>query len=291
MSKKYSGEFAKFLEKFNELGSLEYISNEFLSLMRQKCFNCNKNRVECAFQPHCENRKFLNIMIHIKMNLNDIPSFCYSQQLRNIKDFLNGKAYLIEPVDYKVFLQDFIEILDIKLKSKSVDYNFLKNEIIKNISILKGKVYSVDRKMKNSRYFMFLADSIIYQIDFEQEVVTINLNEKIVETEEELSEIINLYSQYFNIDVEIVEEMVGWWYLKIALPSKRLKSENILVEYKEKIQEISEFANFFPENGTIIFLIDLKTPKNLKWKNLKFKVSDLFNIFKLLNNLSKKITG
>jgi len=291
VSKKYSGEFAKFLEKFNELGSLEYISNEFLSLMRQKCFNCNKNRVECAFQPHCENRKFLNIMIHIKMNLNDIPSFCYSQQLRNIKDFLNGKAYLIEPVDYKVFLQDFIEILDIKLKSKSVDYNFLKNEIIKNISILKGKVYSVDRKMKNSRYFMFLADSIIYQIDFEQEVVTINLNEKIVETEEELSEIINLYSQYFNIDVEIVEEMVGWWYLKIALPSKRLKSENILVEYKEKIQEISEFANFFPENGTIIFLIDLKTPKNLKWKNLKFKVSDLFNIFKLLNNLSKKITG
>ncbi|MFX0011707.1 MAG: hypothetical protein ACFE9R_15445 [Candidatus Hermodarchaeota archaeon] len=290
MSKKYSSEFTEFIEKFNELGSLEYISNEFLSLMRQKCFNCNRNRVECAFQPHCENRKYMNIMIHMKMNLNDIPSFCYSQQLRNLKDYLTGKAYLIEPIDYKVFLQDFLELLDIKFKSEQTKKNeTILDEIIKKIRILKGNVHIIDKKQGNQPYFMFIADGIIYYIDFQRDIVTINLNNKIIETEDELSDLIKLYSKFFNINTEIIEEMAGWWYLKVTIPSKQLKSENILNEYIEKIQKFSGYSNFFSENGTIKFFIDLKTPKNQKWDILKFKVSNLLSIFKLLGDLSKKI--
>ncbi|MHA1299418.1 MAG: hypothetical protein ACTSO9_08300 [Candidatus Helarchaeota archaeon] len=289
MSKKYAEEFTKYIEKFNELGSLDYISREFLGLMRQKCFNCNRNRVECAFQPHCENRKYMNVMVHMKLDLNDIPDFCYSQQLRNINDYLTGKAYLIEPIDYKVFLSDFVQILNIKLKSEHKKKNILISEIIKNISTLKGKVYKVKHREDIKDYFMFITDGIIYHIDLIREIVTINLRNKIIETEEELTDIIDLFSQYYNVKVEIIEEMRGWWYLKAIIPSKKLKSENIIIEYKNKIQEFSEFVNYYPNNDFFYFLIDIKNPNYKKWKDLKISVSNLNEIFILLNGLSKKI--
>ncbi|MFX0140291.1 MAG: hypothetical protein ACFFDN_42010 [Candidatus Hodarchaeota archaeon] len=290
MSKKYSKEFNTYLEKFNELGSIDYISQEFLGLMRQKCYNCNKSRVECAFQPHCENRKYINVMIEMKVNLNDIPAFCYSQQLRNIKDFLDGKAYLIEPIDYKVFLSDFINLLNIKMKLELKNYDKILNEIIKKISDLKGNVYKIQRKGEKINYFMLIAEGYIYYFDLKKAIVTINLHNKAIQTEDELKNIIDLYSQYYNIEIEIIEEMTGWWYIKAAIPSKKLKSDKIINDYKEKIQEFSEFVNFYSEDSLIYFLIDIKTPLNQKWKDNKLSVSKLSEIFKLLNELFKKIS-
>lgn len=278
------------MEKFNELGSIDYISQEFLGLMRQKCYNCNKSRVECAFQPHCENRKYINVMIEMKVNLNDIPAFCYSQQLRNIKDFLDGKAYLIEPIDYKVFLSDFINLLNIKMKLELKNYDKILNEIIKKISDLKGNVYKIQRKGEKINYFMLIAEGYIYYFDLKKAIVTINLHNKAIQTEDELKNIIDLYSQYYNIEIEIIEEMTGWWYIKAAIPSKKLKSDKIINDYKEKIQEFSEFVNFYSEDSLIYFLIDIKTPLNQKWKDNKLSVSKLSEIFKLLNELFKKIS-
>ncbi len=289
LSKKYSKEFNEYLEKFNELGSIDYVSREFLGLMRQKCYNCNKSRVECAFQPHCENRKYMNVMIEMKVNLNDIPAFCYSQQLRNIKDFLDGKAHLIEPIDYKLFLSDFIELLSIKLKIESKNYEKLLNEITTKIKNMKGKIYKIHRKGEKFNYFMLIAGGIIYYIDLMKEVVTVNLQNKAIETENELKDIIKLYCQYFNIDVEIIEEMAGWWYLKTTFPSKKLKSDKIFYDYKEKIQEFSNFINFFQEDAIVYFLIDIKTPLSQNWKHSRLTVIKLGEIFKSLNELSKKI--
>ncbi|NVM05133.1 MAG: hypothetical protein HWN67_22625 [Candidatus Helarchaeota archaeon] len=289
MSKKYSKEFNDYLEKFNELGSIDYISREFLGLMRQKCYNCNKSRVECAFQPHCENRKYMNIMIEMKVNLSDIPAFCYSQQLRNIQDFLDGKAHLIEPIDYKLFFSDFIKLLNIKLEIESKNYDKLFNEIITKINKLKGKIYKIQRKEDKINYFLLIADGIIYYFDLKKEIVTINLQNKAIETEYELKDVIELYSKYFNIEIEIIEEMTGWWYLKASIPSKKLKSDKIINDYKEKIQEFSEFVNFFHDDSLIYFLIDIKTPLNQNRKLYKLTVSKLGEIFKSLNELSKKV--
>ncbi|MFX1451857.1 MAG: hypothetical protein ACFFCM_13505 [Promethearchaeota archaeon] len=290
MSKKYSKEFNNYLEKFDEFGSIDYISREFLGLMRQKCYNCNKSRVECAFQPHCENRKYMNVMIEMKVNPNDLPAFCYSQQLRNIKDFLDGKAYLIEPIDYKVFLSDFIEILNIKIKVETKNYEKLLNEIIKKLTDLKGKVNTIRRKGEKKYYFMLIARGIIYYIDLQKEIVTINLQNKAIETENELKDVIELYKQYYNIEIEIIEEMTGWWYLKAVISFKKLKNEKLIIDYKEKIQEFSEFVNYFLEDGSVYFLIDIKTPLSLKWKDNKLTISKLSEIFKSLDELSKKMS-
>ena len=204
MSKKYSKEFTTLIQKFNELGSLDYISREYLSLMRQKCFNCNRNRVECAFQPHCENRKYMNIMVQMKSDLNDIPAFCYSQQIRNITDYLSGKAYLIEPVDYKIYLSDFIKILKLKPKSEQKKRDIFVKEIFEKISALKGKVFEPKKKQSIGNYLIFLISGVIYYIDFKKEVVTINLKNKVLETEEQINDLIDLYSQYYNVEIEIV---------------------------------------------------------------------------------------
>jgi len=84
--------------------------------------------------------------------------------------------------------------------------------------------------------------------------------------------------------------MTGWWYLKAAISFKKLKNEKLIIDYKEKIQEFSEFVNYFLEDGLVYFLIDIKTPLSLKWKDNKLTVSKLSEIFKSLDEISKKMS-
>lgn len=278
------------MKEFNEIENINYILQDFLDLLREKCNNCNKSRVECAFQPHCENRKYMNTQVHLKVDPNDLPAFCYSQQVRNINDYLNKKPFLIEPVDYKIFLSDFNELLKIKTRFDPKNFDKLGKEITRKISNLKGKTYNIQTKEDSKNYFMLIADGIIYFIDLKKEIVTVNLKNKALETEHELSDIINLYSQYYDIKIEIIEEMTGWWYLKASFPSKKVKSDDILKEYKEKIEKFSEYVHYYIDSDTIHFLIDIKTPLNNKWKDFKFSASKIHEIFKLLNEISKKVS-
>jgi len=118
MSRKYSESLSKYLKRSDDLKSVNYIAKEFLELMRQKCENCMKYRIECALQPHCENRKYINVLIDLQVKPGDLPAFCYTQHKRNIENYLKGKPYIVEVEDSKLYLMDFLELLGEKKKKK-----------------------------------------------------------------------------------------------------------------------------------------------------------------------------
>lgn len=279
-----------YIKNSHNIENADYVTQEFLDLMKKnKCDLCNKNRIDCSFNPWCPNRMYLSIMIDLDLKKDYLPDFCYSQHLWNLTNYLQGKVYNIEPIDIKLFLEDFIQILEINLNIEPSMYNKICNEIVKKMAKNKGKVNSIPRTEGNKDYFLFIADGVIYQIDLKRLIVTVNLQNKIVQTEQELVDIINLFGQYYGLKVEIIEELMGWWYLKIFIPVKKLKNLDILQEYSEKLQEFSEYVYYYLKDSIASFVIDIKTPLNKNWRNLKFSVSKLSSIFEIIVEFTKKI--
>lgn len=277
------------MEKSKNIENLNFASKRFLELHREVCEICNKSRIDCSFNPHCENRMYLSMQIDLDFTKSELPDFCYSQHLWNLSNFLNGKTYSIEPIDVKLFLLDFGKLLEINLKVEPKAYNEICNEIIKKMTKLKGRVNSLSRIESPIPYFLFIADGILYSIDLTKEIVTVNALNKVIQAEQEFADIINLLGQFYNFKVEIGEEITGWWYLKIAIPAKKLKNINIIKELNEKLQEFLEYTQFFEKDNIINFIIDLKTPLNGNWKNRKFSIAKIKRIFEILYDLSKKI--
>jgi hypothetical protein len=285
----YVKNFIDYMEKSKNSENTNFASKRFLELHRDVCEVCNKSRIDCSFNPHCENRMYLSMQIDLDYKKSELPDFCYSQHLWNLSNFLNGKTYSIEPIDVKLFLEDFMKILEINLKVEPKAYNDICNEIVKKMTKLKGRVNFTSRIEGTIPYFLFISDGIIYSIDLKKEIVTINVLNKVLQEEQEFADIINLLGQFYNFKVEIIEEIAGWWYLKIAVPAKKLKNINIIKEINEKLQEFLEYTQFFEKDNIINFIIDLKTPSNENWKNMKFSIAKIKRIFELLFDLSKKI--
>lgn len=289
MAENPSENLTNYIKNSHNLENTDYVTREFLDLMKtHKCDLCNKNRIDCSFNPWCPNRMYLSIMIDLDVKGEDLPDFCYSQHLWNLNNYITGKVYNVEPIDAKLFLADFLQLLEINLRMEPSMYNKICNEIVKKMVKLKGKANYIPRTERNKGYFQFIADGIIYHIDLIRLIVTVNLQNKVVQTEEELADIINLYGQYYNLKVEINEELRGWWYLKISTPVKKLKNINILQEYNERLQEFSDYTYYYLNDSIASFIIDIKTPLNKNWKDLKFSVSKIAKIFEIILDLSKK---
>ncbi|MFX1294553.1 MAG: hypothetical protein ACFFD2_06845 [Promethearchaeota archaeon] len=232
----------------------------------------------------------MSIQIDLGIDKKDLPDFCYSLHVNNISNYLMNKIYSIEPVDVKVFLSKFIEILGTKINLGSDSYEDISNELMKRVGKFKGNIYSAYRNEDRISYFMFIADEVIYYIDFKRGIVTVNLQNKLITTEQELSDLINLYSQCYNIKVEIIEEMEGWWYLKASIQFKKLKSMNPIKESSEKFQEFSDYVYYSIDGNILNFVLDVKTPLNQNWKDKKLSAIKIKKIFEILNDLFKKIS-
>ncbi len=162
-----------YFEKNKDTNSIDYIAREFLTLMKQKCEKCMRYRTECALNPHCKDRRYINILVDLQVNPDDLPSFCYLQHLRSVENFLKGKPNLFDPVDAKIYLKDFLNMIGVKKTlSKNID------RISSNLDILLGKMadqfHSEYIESKNCYVFSF--NDSLNLVDFDTEIVTINLN-------------------------------------------------------------------------------------------------------------------
>ena len=313
-----------YFEKNKDSNSMDYIAREFLNLMKQKCEKCLRYRTECALNPHCKDRRYINILIDMGVKPDDLPSFCYLQHKRSIENILKSKPNLFDPTDAKLYLTDFLQILGVK---KTLSKNI--KRICNNLDMLLPKFASNFESifLENKKLYIFSMNDSLNLIDFDSEIVTINLKHEYPKSEEELRSYILLYKKIFQLDIEIIEEMWGWWYIKVTFPNlntlkKRLKHfedkvgadntydfpdlksirdkflklktiqekikifEEIETELHNKLESLSDHVQYYEEENDFIYLIDLKTPKNQNWNNYKFSVNKLSKIFEILAQLN-----
>ncbi|NHI92713.1 MAG: hypothetical protein EAX96_09460 [Candidatus Lokiarchaeota archaeon] len=324
MFKKYSKQLSGYFEKNKDSNSMDYIAKEFLNLMKQKCEKCLRYRTECALNPHCKDRRYVNILIDMEVKPDDLPSFCYLQHKRSIENILKGKPNLFDPIDAKLYLIDFLQIVGVK---KTLSGNM--NRICSNLDQLLPKLApNFDSKLlEDKKLFIFTLNDSLNLVDFNSEIVTINLKFEYPKSEEELKAFILLYQKMYHLDIEIIEEMWGWWYLKVIFPDlnelkerienfeqkigfdstydfpdlkslkekflkiKSLKekikiSELIGTEISKKLENLCDHVQYYEEDNKFVYFIDVKTPKSQNWYNSKFSVNKLKKIFEILAQLN-----
>jgi len=88
--------------------------------LKEYCNTCEDDRMICVLSPQCPKRILLKVRLQAGAALEDLPQFCYSQAVNNIKRYLNKNTTLYTPQDELVYNKDFIEIMFPRMYSKIV---------------------------------------------------------------------------------------------------------------------------------------------------------------------------
>ena len=91
--KKHKNELATRISLL-DVTSDNQLAKELIELHEVKCIACQEDRLSCAVRPRCMNRNFLNALIEIGVKPQDLPSFCYSQYLEQIRRFISIRSRL-----------------------------------------------------------------------------------------------------------------------------------------------------------------------------------------------------
>ena len=110
--------------------------------LREYCDICEEDRMICVLSPQCPKRILLKVRIQSGAQLEDLPKFCYSQAVNNIKRYINKNTTLYAPRDEIIYNADFIDILFPRLQKKILA-NYRKDLNVVHADIDKSKVPAV----------------------------------------------------------------------------------------------------------------------------------------------------
>ena len=107
-----------------------YVPEEAMKKLNQLLFKelgeycqiCEEDRMICVLSPMCPRRILLKVRIQSGATKDDLPKFCYSQAVNNLKRYMKKLTTLYKPVDELVYNKDFIDIMFPKLYDKFVSY-------------------------------------------------------------------------------------------------------------------------------------------------------------------------
>ncbi|MHA1229101.1 MAG: hypothetical protein ACTSRP_16505 [Candidatus Helarchaeota archaeon] len=258
------------------------LKDEILELIKKKCEVCNSIPIDCALQPHCGDRKLLKIQIEMGVPYEQLPKFCYEQQIQAIFRFMNGEACLIEPRDVKIFLNHFLEKLIGEKKVKFRNSDTLYSKLIVKLSEYDENFYAVRKEVNGKGKIIFILKDVIYLLDFDNQIAIINYDNSYVNDEEELEMILNLLTQRYKLNMEIDEELRGWWKLIFSFPKDFKIDENAFKEFKSKIKEYVRYVNFYKTYDNYKLKIDIKTPKSMNWEREKLSIKEIKTIFETI---------
>lgn len=237
------------------------LARELMELHETKCRICQEDRLSCTVRPACKNRNFLNTLIELGVQAEDLPNFCYSVYLDQIRRYiLEGKGRGM--TDRRIPIKDLLATLKV---SSIRHFNSRFKKDWKNFS-----------SASNQDQMLVSGDGVVFHFDFARGIVVLNPEN------EPLSQfnVFNLYadvlSQSTGIPVQVRYITTNWWEMSIVLdghiPGEKISS------IKDGIPEtFSNFQAVSTGNSTEIHLeVIVDSDHN------PLLVSDLDGVFKAM---------
>jgi hypothetical protein len=291
--KKYEDKFVKALMEDRTEETAKLVMNVFLESMEEVCERCMSNRMMCTLRPECPNRIFLNLLIKFGVDVKDLPSFCYEQQVNRVNAFLEGSSKT-KIADTALPIREFMRILSGGMGEKFT--NSLRSGNIEKLSKqlfneLKRATPDVLISVGND-YILALMDDGLYYFDLSNENVIINPQDMIIKSKEILSGLIDIYRERYKLDLELREEFEGLWYLNVSIPTENSRNKDeekinkILGDYEKRLNSTNYVSSYFSDNK-VNLTIEIKPPSLQQKNNLKFK--KIINIFTQINDLINEI--
>lgn len=197
--RKHNQEFSQRLSLLDSSADTQ-LALELIELHEKKCTVCQEDRLGCTVRPACMNRNYLNALIEIGVNPQDLPGFCYSQHLEQIRRYVLEKKGR-EMIDRRIPIKDLLSILGVnsirhfttKFKKEWKGFSSAHEE---NVMIVKG-------------------DNLIFHFDFARGIVTLNPRNDRIANFEVFNLYCQIFSNYHGIKSTVTDLTLNWWLLTI----------------------------------------------------------------------------
>ncbi len=263
----YISKFAEYLKK-GATSKIIYLLKELLTHIKAVCLECESDRIRCILKPMCgKSRPYLSIRLELGYRIEELPQFCLKQHLNYFSNFLKGKVKGRVFKDVKITISQLLMVLD-EIKPLSIyipplDQN---EEIFKIIlNIVKTIIPEAEIYPGNEHSYISVFGTLIH-INLKSGMVNLNPSDEPITSPDELKKLIEIYSKIYNIKVDIIEEIYGFWYLDFFI--KKIESEKSL-EKKEmdmlraarrKLEAHSNYATFSIIEDELHCIVDIPAP-------------------------------
>ncbi|MHA1950226.1 MAG: hypothetical protein ACW987_10155 [Candidatus Thorarchaeota archaeon] len=181
------------------------LAKELIELHEDKCTACQEDRLTCTVRPRCMNRNFLNALIEIGVKPQDLPSFCYSQYLEQIRRYiLEKKGRGMQ--DRRIPSKDLLTTLNV---SSIRHFSTKFKKIWKNFSSI------------NEKDIMLIAgDGLLFRFDFSRGIVTLNPIHDPIDNFDVFRLYCSLFSDYYKLKTSVSDLTSNWWLLTFDVRGK-----------------------------------------------------------------------
>ncbi|MHA2025889.1 MAG: hypothetical protein ACW98U_08300 [Candidatus Thorarchaeota archaeon] len=202
--KKHKNELATRMSLL-DIAADNQLAKELIELHEAKCSACQEDRLSCTVRPRCMNRNFLNALIEIGVKPQDLPSFCYSQYLEQIRRYIlekKGRGM----VDRRIPIRDLLSTLSVSS--------------IRHFSTKFKKIWKKFSSANANNVMLMAGDGLLFRFDFSREIVTLNPIHDRIDTYDVFRLYCELFSAYYNLETSVSDLTLNWWLLTFDVKGK-----------------------------------------------------------------------
>ncbi len=231
------------------------LAKELMGLHENKCRACQEDRLSCTVRPSCKDRNFLNMLIELGVEPEDLPSFCYSQYLNHVQRFITERKGR-RMIDRRLPIKDFLSALRVSS--------------IRHFTTKFKRTWSKSASIQRKNVMLLAGDGLLFHFDFARGIVVMNPVHIKISRLEVFKLYADLFSKYYDLKSEVKDVTLNWWILSIAVdvegtvesttPVKSKLSgcfDALNVETSENIVNIHAEV-IFDENRKPLFVDDIE---------------------------------
>ncbi len=209
---------------------------ELVELHEQKCITCQEDRLGCTVRPACMNRNFLNALIEIGVNPQDLPSFCYSQYLEQIRRFILEKKGR-EMTDRRIPIKDLLTTLGVSS--------------IRHFTTKFKKEWKGFSSAHEENVMLVIGSSLMFRFDFGRGIVTLNPEHDRIENYRVFGLYCQIFAEHYGLNIRVTDLTLNWWLLTIEVKGHTLSS----VKSQLKSGSLSGFDSIYKsESGDSVII-------------------------------------
>ncbi len=178
------------------------LAKELMELHENKCRVCQEDRLSCTVRPSCKNRNFLNMLIELGIEPEDLPSFCYSQYLNHVQRFVTEQKGR-RMIDRRLPIKDFLSALRVSS--------------IRHFTTKFKKTWSKSALIQRKNTMLVAGDGLLFHFDFARGIVVMNPVHVKIKSLEVFKLYADLFSKYYDLKSEVKDVTLNWWILSIAV--------------------------------------------------------------------------
>ncbi|MFW9844939.1 MAG: hypothetical protein ACFFEV_10215 [Candidatus Thorarchaeota archaeon] len=199
--KKHTGRFSERIQLLDETADKQ-LAKELIQMHEKKCSACQDDRLRCATNPACKDRNFLNTLIEIGVETEDLPAYCYSLNIGQIRRYLLERKGRVV-ANRRLPIKDLLQTLSVSS--------------IRHFTTKFKKVWSNFSQAQENDVMLVAGDDLLFRFDFHRGIVTVNPTKDEIDSFDVFKLYCKLFSAIYELPSTVKDITSNWWVASIEV--------------------------------------------------------------------------